>query len=92
MSASTSQIDNSVHGLDQLRKAIAPTHYTRSEVLRSVVFALSYYSEPDLYFEPVMPGEPVLDGGLRARAALEMMRNSIRETRRQTAKKEYSHE
>jgi hypothetical protein len=44
------------------------------ELLRSVQFALNYYGDPYLYCDPVIPSDPLLDGGLRARTALYLMK------------------
>jgi hypothetical protein len=37
---------------------------------RAVTLALTYYSEPHLYYVPVSGNNPILDGGLRARTAM----------------------
>jgi hypothetical protein len=68
----TEQAGEIAHILDTLADA-AQAH---NEKLQSVEFALSYYSEPQLYIDhsPRSPHDPILDGGLRARTALSLLR------------------
>ncbi|MBZ0135485.1 MAG: hypothetical protein K8I27_03800 [Planctomycetes bacterium] len=49
--------------------------------MKGVEFALSYYSEPDLYVELAAPAQVILDGGLRARTALGMLKAASHQRR-----------
>jgi hypothetical protein len=52
---------------------LAATVEAQGENLTSIEFALNYYSEPDLYHDPVT-SDVILDGGLRARTALGLLK------------------
>ena len=56
----------------------------RREALVGVEFALSYYSEPKLYYTPPVASDVILDGGLRARAALSLLKAGYRNANQQT--------
>jgi hypothetical protein len=65
----------------ELEEEVAGLLHTLSDTIEaqrasttSAQLALEYYSEPQLYFVPVAAPEPILDGGLRARTALWLMR------------------
>jgi hypothetical protein len=60
--------------LDELSKAIQ----LRDELLRSIQFALEYYGDPCRYLQVVIPSDLAMDGGLRARTALYLMRHCSR--------------
>lgn len=60
--------------------------------LSSVEFALSYYSVPYLYTSPEMQGRELLDGGLRARTALGLIKRGCKRGARRTYLRENSYE
>jgi hypothetical protein len=55
---------------------LAATVETQSTNISCVEFALNYYSEPELYLAGVAPDGVILDGGLRARTALGLIRRA----------------
>jgi hypothetical protein len=68
--------------LAQLLESLAEAAENQAAKLNSVEFALQYYSQPHLYIDsaPRSPTEPILDGGLRARTALGMLKMRPRPT------------
>jgi hypothetical protein len=56
-----------------LLEVLAETIETQAENITSIDFALTYYGEPDRY-RTSSDGECTLDGGLRARTALGLLR------------------
>ncbi len=71
---------------------LADTVEAQRSTLSSVEFALSYYSVPYLYAGPEMQGREMLDGGLRARTALGLMKRGCKKEARQTYTTENSYE
>jgi hypothetical protein len=62
---------------------LATTIETQSGNINCIEFALNYYSEPDLYHNGVALDDVILDGGLRARTALGLIRRApVTETAR----------
>lgn len=59
-----------------LLKTLATTVEAQAENITCVEFALNFYSEPELYHDPVVPMGIHLDGGLRARTALGLLRRA----------------
>jgi hypothetical protein len=65
---------------------LAATIETQCENVNCIEFALNYYSEPDLYHNGVAFDDVILDGGLRARTALGLIRRApVTETARTPA-------
>jgi hypothetical protein len=62
---------------------LAATIEAQSANINCIEFALNYYSEPDLYLSTVALDDVILDGGLRARTALGLLkREPMTETAR----------
>jgi hypothetical protein len=53
---------------------LATTIETQSANFNCVEFALNYYSAPDLYLSTLALDDVILDGGLRARTALGLLK------------------
>ena len=62
----------------------------RRDAHSGAVFALNYYANADLYYAPVEPRHEILDGGLRARTALELFRVPARQLCRTSPSEEVS--
>jgi hypothetical protein len=60
----------------RLLEGLADNVEVQQAKLNSIEFALHYYSEPHLYVDsqPRNATDPILDGGLRARTALSLMK------------------
>jgi hypothetical protein len=56
-----------------LLELLAATVEAQGENLKSIEFALNYYSAPDLYHDQAT-SDVILDGGLRARTALGLLK------------------
>ena len=56
--------------------SLAATLETQSNNINCIEFALNYYSEPDLYHAGVALDDVILDGGLRARTALGLIKQA----------------
>lgn len=67
----------------RLLEALADAAEEQASKLSAIEFALLYYSEPHLYLDskPRSSAEPILDGGLRARTALGLLKSRARARR-----------
>ncbi len=70
--------------LATLLRGLADECEAQGSRLSAIEFALLYYSEPHLYLDlrPRGPAEPILDGGLRARTALGLLKARVRQPAR----------
>ena len=59
-----------------LLESMATTIETQSSNVTCIEFALRYYGEPDLYQAGVALDDVILDGGLRARTALALLKKA----------------
>lgn len=64
----------------RLLETLADAAEEQASKLSAIEFALLYYSEPHLYLDskPRSPVDPILDGGLRARTALGLLKTRPR--------------